>query len=385
MRRKATMTKAAAAPEEEVRRLTEMETQFVSLVPRGANRQSEFFVVKADGSAVPPVDTVEPEAPPAPPPEPEAKAVPASDATPEDKRAAQDERASKYGIEAREDGNLSYPADGPTTETLYGDPVNLLYPFAGPSNTVEPDRLRNALARFRQATDSYTQESSRVRVYERIVRAALAADITPAFDPDDPIDAALPADLKERLGTAEEKGAAPAETPRAPATTDGDPARVASTLDLAPWLETAGARAQALAMDAVLARALAPSPPVAAAPPAPPLATPPVEPGAASSAEIAALKADLAAATARIAGLEAEVRAAHVATEKARADGAALVAKTQTALAAERGRVAKLRAPIPQPSALSTGEVPASGGSGAPRVVWAGDLAKAARDEEKAK
>jgi hypothetical protein len=373
------MAKAETTPSaEEIRRLTEMDTQFVSLVPRGANRQSEFFVVKADGSPVPPVAT-EPEVPAA-----AAKAVPAAEATPEDKRAAQDERAAKYGIEARADGNLSYPAGDPTTESLYGDPVNLMYPFGADGNTADPARLRNALARFRQAADGYNA-TSRVKVYERIVRAALAAGITPSFDPNDPIDSALPADLKDRLGTPEEKVDAPAtESPSAPASPDGNPApEAASKLDLAPWLEAAGARAQALAMDVVVARALAPSPSAPEAPPAsaPP---PPDEPGlAASAVEVDALRSDLVTARERIAALEGEVRVARAATEKARAEGAAALAKAQAAVSAEKARVAKLRASVAQPSALPTGEVPASGGSGSTRTPWAGDLAAQVRAEER--
>jgi len=377
------MTAKAEQPTaDDVRRLAEMETQFVSLVPRGANRQSKFFIVKADGSTVPPV-AIEPEQPAAAP-EPEEKAVPAADASPEDKRAAQDERASKYGIEAREDGNLSYPADSPTTETLYGDPVNLMYPFGGTDNTVDVGRVRNALARFKQAASGYTNASSRVKVYERIVRAALAAGIQPSYDPNDAIDAALPSDLKERLQEKNEPDA-PAATPGAPGQTEGDHAlAAASKLDnLAPWLETAGARVQALVMDAVLTRSLEPSPSAPEAHIASAPVTPTDEPVAASSAEeIAALKQDLGSAVARIATLEAEVREQRAAAETARAAGAAEVAKAQSALAAERARVAKLRGSIARPSALPTGEVPAAASGTPARVCWAGDLAKQVREQE---
>lgn len=41
--------RASESEDERIQRLTNIQTQFVSLVQRGANRQSKFFVVKADG------------------------------------------------------------------------------------------------------------------------------------------------------------------------------------------------------------------------------------------------------------------------------------------------------------------------------------------------
>jgi hypothetical protein len=161
-------------------RLTNVRPWYVSLVDYGANHggRDHHFALKA--AAV-------------------AKRVPDADASDEDKRTALADRASSYGIEAREDAALSYPADAPTTEALYGDPVSLAYPLGGADNEPDPDRIRNALARFKQNSEEYKEETSRGRVYARIVRAALAQDIAVAYDPADPIDALLPGDLRDRL------------------------------------------------------------------------------------------------------------------------------------------------------------------------------------------
>lgn len=123
------------------------------------------------------------------------KEVPPSDDPRDEKREAQKARAEKWGIEALEGKgeNLSFPAGGPTDENDYGDPVNLKYPV----HTVE--NARNARVRFKQNADVYEQEKSKRIVHERIVRAELKFDVEPSFDPDDPLDALLPGDLKDQL------------------------------------------------------------------------------------------------------------------------------------------------------------------------------------------
>jgi len=127
------------------------------------------------------------------------KRVPEKDATNEDKQAALVERSESYGIEARDDANLSYSEDYPTKKSAYGDPCNLTYPLADVSNKADPGRIQSAIAKFRQNYEEYKQDTSRARVYERIVRAALDNDIDVSFDSEDPVDALLPADLKEEL------------------------------------------------------------------------------------------------------------------------------------------------------------------------------------------
>jgi hypothetical protein len=129
------------------------------------------------------------------------KGVPSADVAPSDKKAAQVARSEKYGIKAQMDGaNLSYPSGNPTKEALYGDPVNLHYPFGGDNDQPDPVRLRSALQRFKQfGASGYPDKESRALVYERIVRAATAAGITVAYNADDPIDALLPESLVRSL------------------------------------------------------------------------------------------------------------------------------------------------------------------------------------------
>jgi hypothetical protein len=123
------------------------------------------------------------------------RAVPPADASTEEKREAQRARAEKWGIEASEDKgeSLSFPADFPTTEEQYGDPVNLKFP------TDTKARAANARVRFKQFASTYEEEKSKAVVHERIVRAELRHGIEPGFDPDDPLDQLLPGDLKDQL------------------------------------------------------------------------------------------------------------------------------------------------------------------------------------------
>jgi hypothetical protein len=92
-----------------VHELTDMDVQFVSLVNRGANRQNKFLMVKT-GQRL-------------------NKVVPDPEAASDDKVKARDDRSTRYGVEVLASGSaLTYPAGFPTTETMYGDPVNLKYP-----------------------------------------------------------------------------------------------------------------------------------------------------------------------------------------------------------------------------------------------------------------
>lgn len=127
--------------------------------------------------------------------------VPPEDATPEKKREAQKKRAAKYGIEALEGKGerLTYPKGKATRESLYGDPVNLGFPFASDSNKLDVKLANNARTRFKQFADRYEKQKSKKVVHNRIVAAQLKAGASPGFDPDDPLDKLLSADLKKKL------------------------------------------------------------------------------------------------------------------------------------------------------------------------------------------
>lgn len=183
-----------------VKRCLEMFTDELSFVTKGANGHSRFLMVKSDGDIGQISEDLE-------------KAVPAKDADKETKEKAQQARSKKYGIEILSSGSaLSYPANAPTTERLYGDPVNLKYPLAYESDTgADAARSRNAIARFKQNYETYTKKTSRARVYERIVRAAMSTGIEVSYDPQDPVDSLLPTDLKTRLQK-DDKGQSPEST-----------------------------------------------------------------------------------------------------------------------------------------------------------------------------
>jgi hypothetical protein len=201
-----------------------------------------------------------------PKPDEQKASVPAADATPEDKRTAQEARATEYGIESLTgtEANLSWPADAPTQLDLYGDPVNLKYPLGGTDNAADPARIRNAMARFKQAAGAYSQDSSKGKVYGRIVAAALAAGIAVTYDPNDAIDKLLPGELKARLEQLNKAG----EGATAPAPSQGGTPPSPGS-DLSGWLADMGAKAEAMLVDARLSAALASPQPVAAAAPAP--------------------------------------------------------------------------------------------------------------------
>lgn len=127
--------------------------------------------------------------------------VPEAGASTEDKRAAQQARSRRFGIEALENSGeaLSYPAGYPTDLDNYADPVNLKFPLS-------PDgRARNARARFKQFAGTYQKPQSRKIVHTRIVDRLLKIGASPSLNEDDPLDAALPSGTKARMRDALKK------------------------------------------------------------------------------------------------------------------------------------------------------------------------------------
>lgn len=187
-------------------RLKNLQPSFISIVTNGANRQKKFQVVKQDDFD---------------------KMVPTVDASDEEKRDAQKKRSQQYGIEALDSSaNLSYPAGNPTMENLYGDPVNLKYPLAREANQLDEARIRNGLARFKQAFETYKNDNSRKIVFARIVDAALKAGIEVSYDENDPIDALLPKEIVDRIKAKKRK--APDK-------------KVAEDFNISEWLDNVGA------------------------------------------------------------------------------------------------------------------------------------------------
>ena len=154
-----------------------------------------------------------------------SKSVPAADATLEEKQAATEARSKQYGIEVTESTSFVFPDGGPTTESLYGDPVNMTLQLGNAENVRDKAAIEAALKAFRESADTYTEDTSKARVYERIVRAALAEDIEVKYDPEDDIDKLLPGDIKARLAK----------------TSDGDPGQDNtsddSTADPVDWMD----------------------------------------------------------------------------------------------------------------------------------------------------
>ncbi|MCP4568948.1 MAG: hypothetical protein GY841_15340 [FCB group bacterium] len=206
----------------EVKRCVEMFTDEVSMVTRGANGHRKFLMVKSDGEVGQIiVDNVE-------------KSVPAKDASRDSKDKAQKARSKKYGIEVLpKNSNLSYPANAPSTERLYGDPVNLKYPLAYDGAT-KPDegRTKNAISRFKGNYKQYSKKASQARIYERIVRAAMGVGIKVNFDPKDPIDSKLPGDIKSRIKKDDSNG-----PDTDPAGTDSTAADDEKGFEVSDWLQ----------------------------------------------------------------------------------------------------------------------------------------------------
>ncbi len=203
----------------QVKRCVEMFTDEVSIVTGGANGHRQWLMIKSDGIGQIVEDT--------------EKAVPDKDAPRETKEKAQASRSKQYGIEVLSaNSNLSFPAGAPSTERLYGDPVNLKYPLAyAGATSPDPARTRNAIVRFKQNPEAYSERSSRARVYERIVRSALSAGINVSYDPNDPIDQLLPGDLKTRL----QKNADGPNTE--PSSTEEETAETAAEPSVGDWLD----------------------------------------------------------------------------------------------------------------------------------------------------
>lgn len=351
-----------------VTRLEGMDTEFVSLVPKGANRQTKMLVVKAAvcpgcGATVKPnEDGTCPECGAAI--DGVAKAVPAPAATPDEKRTAQEARAKKYGIGALASGaNLSYPSGDPTSEALYGDPVNLKYPIAYDDNKPDPARIRNGLARFAQNASAYP-EADRGKVWERLVRAALAAGITHGYDPKNPLDASLPADLKDKLSKDETSKASPAAPPGAQS--EGEAPAAAG--DFLAALESALQQIDSDLMVLELNRELTLPPPVAAPAAPPPVAkcAAEVQPSPAPTPEPSevALRKALEDKDTELAQLRDELRKAQAAEQKAAA------------------RARTLSAPVDAASALRGADAMQKTAATA-RPIWRQDLAAVAAEAGK--
>lgn len=130
------------------------------------------------------------------------KRIPRADTPINERRSLRDARAEQYPIEVLGDiGSLSAGRDDPLEESLWGDPVNLIYPLAYSGDTApDPVRAANARARFKQfASGQYSDETSLRTVHERIVQAEIQAGVSPAYDPDDRLDAMLPETLSSRM------------------------------------------------------------------------------------------------------------------------------------------------------------------------------------------
>ena len=243
--------------------LTDINTKYVSLVTAGANRQRKFLIVKADAS----------------------KMVPPADADNETKRRALEERMVEYGVEVRPSAALSYPEGFPTVENMYGDPVNLKYPLGGENNEVDMDRLRNALARFKQNYSEYQEGRSIATAYGRIVTAALDAGIDVSYDENDPVDKLLPKEVQDRLI---EMGAAK----------DAAAVKGANETDMSGWLATFGKRLERIDLGAlgerIAAKMAAATPVVKAAVEVPQAPSPAEEAVAKAEAECDVLRQEVA-------------------------------------------------------------------------------------------
>lgn len=121
--------------------------------------------------------------------------VPDGKMTTDERRESQVVRSRKYEIEALDGAGerLTFAPGYPTDLDQYGDPANLLYPV----DSVE--QAKNARVLFKQSADVYSQDDSRRMVHKRIVEAELRLGVKPAFDPEDPLDKLLPAEVTDRL------------------------------------------------------------------------------------------------------------------------------------------------------------------------------------------
>jgi len=322
-----------------VARLEEIDTMFVSLVDRGANRQNKFFVVKADGKKPEPVgkgvamelgkeametlmerfqtlkdkmdsgslsqddikdafhgqwqleelirqavavtaksDTlalsiesvlpalkelakqednsadkatcpycnaqVEPGASMCPKCGKPLKAGQGSD----EQKAAQKDRAEKYGIEilAEEKSHVVAPAKSPTTEELYGDPVNFQFPLGCEKDETSKEVVGTSLLRFKRNYREY-EEKSRTVVAARIVRAALSASVV--MELPESVAKLLPEDLLEEYKKSQADGSSNGSD-------DNRDAKGKDDTDMSSWLDEAGGKVQSVLMDVKVRSAL---------------------------------------------------------------------------------------------------------------------------------
>jgi len=158
-------------------RLENMETQFVSLVRAGANRQTKFMLVKRDNDA----------------------ALPGVSSSPQDVKSSHEIRAKQYGIEQLGEGEFFVKQNEPNVEEMYADPVNLKHALGNSENKLDADRIRVALAAFAEDSSSYETDVSKAIIWERIVRAAKEAGVEYVFSADNGLDALLPKELQDEL------------------------------------------------------------------------------------------------------------------------------------------------------------------------------------------
>ena len=107
---------------------------------------------------------------------------------------AQKDRSRKYGIEIKQDGNITKPNEySSIPEDQFADPVNFKYP-------VDAAHVQAALGYFNQQENrvGYTHEEQ-VKVLTKIVQAALAAGKEVQYQPNDPAYRSLPEELKLKL------------------------------------------------------------------------------------------------------------------------------------------------------------------------------------------
>lgn len=164
------------------KRLISMDTEEVSVVNAGANGHTEWLIVKgADGKDV-------------------VQGIPVDSASDELKKSALDSRSVKYGIEKMSEGGRLTVGEGlPTSEALYGDPVNLRYPMGDGENQASESVLKDSISQFRKDHAVYEGEVVKSRIFERLVRKGLSLGMSFAHDPEDTINKLLPADITKRL------------------------------------------------------------------------------------------------------------------------------------------------------------------------------------------
>ncbi|MEW6171144.1 MAG: ChaB family protein, partial [Candidatus Omnitrophota bacterium] len=115
----------------------------------------------------------------------------------------QETRSKKYKIGIKEGGNLTKPGQyADVSDDEFADPVNYRYPLDTETHA------RNAKVRFASADNreagGYTKEEQQV-VWERITRAEIKFGIEVTYNADEPLDKALPEELKKKMKGYEKK------------------------------------------------------------------------------------------------------------------------------------------------------------------------------------